>query len=71
MGRKAKDLTGMEFGYLRVLCKSDKDSTSSHTFWWCRCTRCDSFISVRSDNLLSGRVVSCGCWRKNRWKTGK
>lgn len=68
MGRKAKDLTGMEFGYLRVLCKTDDKDSSNHVIWWCRCSLCGGFTSVRSDNLLSGRVISCGCSKSKSTK---
>ena len=61
MGRKAKDLTGTEFGYLKVMCKTDSKGSSTHAFWCCRCSLCGGFTIVRSDNLLSGRVISCGC----------
>lgn len=71
MGRKAKDLTGMEFGYLTVMYKNGNADTSGHVLWTCRCALCWSLVSVRSDKLLNGRAISCGCWRKNRWKTEK
>ena len=61
MGRKAEDLSGQRFGHLMILCKSDRKDTSKHTYWACRCALCGGFTVVRSDNLLSGRVISCGC----------
>ena len=68
MGRKAEDLTGQQFGYLTVLCQSDRKDASRHTYWACRCSLCGNIKEVRSDNLTKEIVIACGCYRPKHYK---
>ena len=55
---KFKDLTGMKFGRLVVLKMLPPEGR--HYQWLCRCD-CGVEKQVRTDHLLSGRSLSCGC----------
>ena len=50
------DLTGQQFHYLTTIRKEGMN-------WICRC-RCGKETSVRTQHLKSGRVKSCGCYRR-------
>ena len=52
------DFTNQQFHYLTVLKKEGMS-------WVCRC-RCGNETSVRTDHLKSGRVKSCGCYRREQ-----
>lgn len=54
------DITGQQFGFLKVICR-DYSQTSSSPFWRCLCTNCGRETSVRSCALRSGTQISCGC----------
>lgn len=63
---KLIDLTGQTFGNLTVLCRSPDDSTK-HPKWVCSCI-CGTSTAVMGIHLRSGRIKSCGCWRrKHGW----
>lgn len=56
-----KDMTGMVFGKLTVISKSDfKNSYSNHTYWNCKC-ECGNTCIVMGANLRKGHTTSCGC----------
>lgn len=57
---KLKNLTGQQFGHLTVLSRSRPPGHAGRTFWLCRCA-CGNEVAIRSDNLQSGRSLSCGC----------
>lgn len=61
------DLTGETFGRLTVITKAGKTNRGI-SLWECLCT-CGSKKTVRGDHLKEGRVVSCGCF--NREKTAQ
>lgn len=54
-----RDLTGQRFGRLTVLCRADVISRKA--YWKCKCD-CGTVKNIRGDGLVSGRVVSCGCY---------
>lgn len=61
MSRKIIDLTGREFGTLKVVCQGHRDDGKrDHAYWVVECQICHTGKIVRADNLLSGKVVSCG-----------
>lgn len=61
MSRKIVDLTGREFGTLKVVCQGHRDDGKcDHSYWVVDCMVCHTAKLVRADNLLSGKVVSCG-----------
>lgn len=57
------DLTGQKFGLLTVLYRDvDKEKTVKNTssYWRCKCD-CGNLHTVRSSDLKSGKIKSCGC----------
>lgn len=54
-----KDLTGKEFGKLRVIRYDHTDKRRS-SYWLCKC-KCGNYTIVESTTLTSGRTMSCGC----------
>lgn len=63
---KIRDLTGQKFGRLTVI--GLKDTETRKTYWVCQCD-CGNVKEIRSDNLLDGRVKSCGCIKAEQDKT--
>lgn len=60
---KRKDLTGKKFGKLTVIKPGETvytKSGQSKSTWVCQC-ECGNIKQVRTNNLLSGNVLSCGC----------
>jgi len=58
------NLLGMRFGRLVVL-EADEIQKDGKKTWKCKCD-CGNTISVRSDSLISGNTMSCGCLQKER-----
>lgn len=54
------DLTGMRFGRLYVVSRSDKKNKNQRVEWKCVCD-CGSIVSINSKYLISGDTKSCGC----------
>lgn len=63
--KKVHDLTGQKFGRLTVIGLDDRNSRK--TYWVCRCD-CGTIKTARSDGLISGRIKSCGCLKKEQDK---
>lgn len=61
MPRKV-DITGQRFGRLIVLEDAGRDP-HSRVIWHCRCD-CGTCTIVRSNNLRTGAVRSCGCGQR-------
>lgn len=61
MGRKKLDLTGQNFGRLTVL-RDSGERGNGMVIWECEC-ECGNLTKVRSGNLQSGHIKSCGCLR--------
>ena len=57
-----KDLTGMKFGRLYVIEFLFK--RNSKPVWKCKCD-CGNFVNAVSQELISGKTKSCGCYRKD------
>ena len=56
------DIKGKRFGRLTVLYRDmQHHGNKSRTYWVCRCD-CGRLKAIRSDELRSGLVVSCGCY---------
>lgn len=67
---KIKDLTGQEFGRLKVLRMSEKRNKSNQILWICQCT-CGNEKEISRGDLF-GKTKSCGCLGKEvRSKNGK
>ncbi len=58
--RRAYDLTGMTFGDLKVLGRSNKKKPGRGVWWWCQC-RCGNLCEVTSTALATGKKTHCGC----------
>lgn len=61
------DLVGKKFGRLEVMYRSDKKAKDA--YWVCFC-KCGGKIHANSQQLRTGRTVSCGCKRRERMKKG-
>ena len=57
--RQYKDLVGQKFGRLTVL-ERDYNTQNSRVVYLCQC-ECGSIVSVQSNHLSSGEILSCGC----------
>lgn len=64
---KRAELVGQRFGRLLVVAfaKTKKYSRCAHAQWACHCN-CGSKTVVTSGALLTGRIVSCGCYQRDR-----
>ena len=58
-----KDLTGLRFSRLFVVCYSHKKGTAH--YWRCRCD-CGITKDIAGSNLKSGNTQSCGCLKKEK-----
>ncbi len=56
---KAKDLTGLQFGYLSCL-EPTGEKHRNDLVWRCRC-RCGKEVQLPATRLLTGNTSSCGC----------
>lgn len=60
---KGKDLTGLRFGKLTVIAKAPYKQYKNgrkRTAWNCLCD-CGNEKVVLTENIVNGRVSSCGC----------
>lgn len=68
-GRKARDLTGQQFGRLTVTERAGTyvspydPNGKKYVVWRCRC-ECGSVVDVMAHNLMHGCTRSCGCLRQ-------
>lgn len=60
---REKDITGCRFGRLTALYR-DGYSNAWQSMWVCRCD-CGKDVRVHKNNLMAGRVRSCGCLRRD------
>lgn len=67
MGRPIKDLTGQRFGRLVVIGRVSGDA-GHHPKWVCMCD-CGTEHFVFGTLLKQGHAKSCGCLRRERFKT--
>lgn len=63
-----KDLTGLEFGYLKVLSLYGRQK--SGTRWNCLC-KCGNTKIINKYALLGGTTLSCGCYHKEKTSQAK
>lgn len=56
---KAKDITGMTFGYLTAIEPTDKRDRKN-VVWRCQC-KCGKMVEITATCLLLGNTKSCGC----------
>ena len=70
---KLRDLTGQKFGKLLVIKRADNrvyNNGKERVCWQCLCD-CGNTKIVSRDDLVSGFVKSCGCFRKEKTKETK
>lgn len=62
---RLKDLTGLRFGRLTVICRAPDAVLPSRksTAWNCLCS-CGKEITVLGGSLTSGKTISCGCYHR-------
>lgn len=62
-----KNIIGERFGRLVVVKpgKRPLESRVTNTYWFCECD-CGGSVSASSNNLRSGSIVSCGCYRREQ-----
>jgi hypothetical protein len=61
------DITGQRFGRLIALKPMKNRARDRHVQWFCRCD-CGTEKIIVGNNLRSGAVNSCGCFRKEYFK---
>ena len=61
---KKHDLSNKKFGRLTTI---EKTASGKHTYYLCKCD-CGAIKEIRSDGLVSGKVISCGCWKKESFQ---
>lgn len=66
MGKPLIDLTGQVFGDLTVIKRAP--NKYGRTAWYCECSCGKKDISYTSCDLRQGKVVSCGCKKRQRAK---
>lgn len=66
--KKLHDLSGMKFGYLKVIERGKKKvrGNQDRVQWKCICQNCGKKVYVYSDELTSENRKSCGCIRKEK-----
>lgn len=63
------DLTGITFGRLAVISKTDKKDSNRGSIWKCLCS-CGNTREASRHSLVFGHVKSCGCLQKQLLKEG-
>lgn len=58
-------LRGKRFARLTVVAELEDRDRSGHLYWFCRCA-CRRGTIIRSDHIVRGEQVSCGCYRDER-----
>lgn len=58
------NLLGKEFGYLTVISLTDQRQNRA-AMWLCRC-KCGQEVTVKSQSLVSGNTLSCGCYNREK-----
>lgn len=63
MAQELVDITGNEYGFLRVIGFSHIGNRR-RSYWKCECKRCGNVVTLRKDNFAYpySKVKSCGCW---------
>lgn len=58
---KAINRVGEIHSFLKVL---EQKREGRHTYLYCECFRCGNKKWIRSDSVVSGKQISCGCYRE-------
>lgn len=70
----AEDLTGKDFGYLKVLERATDHVTKSgqkKVRWLCECQLCKSKTIISAQDLKRGNTISCGCYKAYNGKAAR
>ena len=62
------DLTGQKFGRLTVVENVPSSTKSTNARWRCKCD-CGNEKTVLGISLRKGNSTSCGCYRKEYWRS--
>jgi hypothetical protein len=67
-GRKADDLTGRVFGFLRPIARVEQltDKRRRQVWWLCYCFECGGFCCAMRSSLVDGKQIQCGCLHYER-----
>ena len=71
---KAEDLSGKNFGYLRVkkrACDHVSKSGQKKVCWLCECQLCGKEKIITAQELKRGTTISCGCYKSYRGKLNR
>lgn len=71
---QAEDLTGKEFGFLRVISQAPDRITPSgqkRKHWLCECLLCGTCKEISAQNLKNGKTKSCGCYQAIKGKAAR
>lgn len=60
---RIQNLIEKVYGRLTVIGYNDK--IGRNHYWYCQCV-CGAIKSVRQDHIVSGRIVSCGCYAREK-----
>ena len=63
MAQSLIDITGNEYGFLKVL-RFSHMGYRRRSYWECECLRCGKIVTLRKDSFAYpySKVKSCGCW---------
>ena len=72
VGKLKNDLTGRKFGFITVIRRSSNKGNGKKSVvkWECKC-KCGKEFSVKSDSLISGHTLSCGCKKRVHGRSNK
>lgn len=63
MAQELIDITGNEYGFLKVIGFSHIGNRR-RSYWKCECKRCGKVVTLRKDHFVYpySKQKSCGCW---------
>ena len=63
MAQELIDITGNEYGFLRVK-RFSHIGNRRRSYWECECLRCGETVTLRKDQFAYpySKIKSCGCW---------
>ena len=66
--KRAKDLTGQTFGNVLALAPIGRTPNRA-IIWLCICDTCTTEFTAIAQDLISGKYISCGCYRVTHGET--
>ena len=55
------NLSGQEFGFIKVLYMTEKRTNNGNIIWHCKCQACGKEVDISAHTLVVGHAHSCGC----------